>query len=203
MAHRIRFALEVKSFDASAQLEGPVQVDETFVGGKNKNRHANKKVPNSQGRSVKDKTPVLGLTDANGKVYTQVIPDTKAKTLKPIIERMVKEGEIVVTDEWAAYKQLRKNFKHIVVNHTKGQYVLNSYSTNRIEGYWSLLKRGIYGIYHHVSAKHLHRYCTEFSFRYNSREAHVMERFEQSIGNLEGRLTYQDLINKAAEPLPF
>ena len=133
MAHRIRFALEIKSFDA-VQLEGPVQVDETFIGGKNKNRHANKKIPNSQGRSVKDKTPVLGLTDGEGKVYTQVIPNTKAKTLKPIIERMVKEGEIIVTDEWAAYKELRKNFKHIVVNHTKGQYVLNSYSTNRIEG---------------------------------------------------------------------
>lgn len=204
MNHRIRFALQVKSFDASEQMEGPVQVDETFIGGKNKNRHADKKVKESQGRSVKDKTPVLGLTDGQGKVYTQVIPNTQAKTLKPIIEKMVKAGEIVVTDEWASYKELRKNFQHIVINHKQGQYVLNSYSTNRIEGYWSLLKRGIFGIYHYVSAKHLHRYCDEFSFRYNSREAHAMERFEQSIQSVQCRLTYKDLIkNEQETPLPF
>lgn len=191
MAHRIRFALQVKSF--VAPMEGPVQVDETFVGGKNKNRHASKKVKESQGRSLKDKTPVLGLTDGKGQVYTQVIPNTQAKTIKPIIEQMVKKGEIVVTDEWKAYKDLRREYRHMVVKHNEGKYVVEDLSTNRIEGYWSILKRGIYGIYHQVSAKHLHRYCDEFSFRYNSREVKAMERFEQSIQSTECRLTWKDL----------
>lgn len=191
MAHRIRFALKVNSFDVP--LEGVVQADETFVGGKNKNRHADKKVPNSQGRSVKDKTPVFGLADENGKVKTQVIPNTQAKTIKPIIKQLVKEGSIVVTDEWQAYRDLSKNYQHIVVNHKEGKYVCGPYSTNRIEGYWSIFKRGIYGIYHQVSAKHLHRYCDEFSFRYNSREVDVMERFAASLQTSERRLTYFDL----------
>lgn len=195
MAHRIRFALKVKSFDAQMCCE--VQADETFMGGKNKNRHADKKVPQSQGRSVKDKTPVLGLTDENGKVYTQVIPNTQAKTIKPIIEKMVKEGSIVVTDEWQAYRSLSRKYLHVVVNHKEGQYVNGPFSTNRIEGFWSILKRGVYGIYHQVSAKHLHRYCDEFSFRYNSREVNAMERFEASIQDVhQCRLTYQDLIKE-------
>lgn len=88
MAHRIRFALKAKSFDA--QLDGTVQADETFMGGKNKNRHADKKVPQSQGRSVKDKTPVLGMVDDEGEVRLTVIPNTQAKTIKPIIQQMVR-----------------------------------------------------------------------------------------------------------------
>lgn len=195
MAHRIRFALKTKSFDA--QMDGIVQADETFMGGKNKNRHADKKVPDSQGRSVKDKTPVLGMVDDEGRVRTQVIPNTQAATIKPIIKQMVKEGTILVTDEWQAYRDLRKQYLHVVVNHNEGKYVNGPYSTNRIEGFWSLLKRGVYGIYHQVSAKHLHRYCDEFSFRYNSREVNAVERFEASIQDVSGcRLKYRDLIKE-------
>lgn len=198
MAHRIRFALKVKSFDSQMCCE--VQADETFMGGKNKNRHADKKVPQSQGRSVKDKTPVLGLTDENGKVFTQVIPNTRAKTIKPIIERMVQEGSIVVTDEWQAYRGISRNYLHVVVNHKEGQYVNGPFSTNRIEGFWSQLKRGVYGVYHQVSAKHLHRYCDEFSFRYNSREVKAMERFEASVQDVhQCRLTYKDLIKEHSQ----
>lgn len=195
MAHRIRFALKVKSFDI--QMDGVVQADETFMGGKNKNRHADKKVPHSQGRSVKDKTPVFGMADNNGEVRTQVVPNTRTKTLKPIIAEMVKKGSIVVTDEWVAYRHLAKNYKHVVVNHKEEKYVCDGFSTNRIEGFWSILKRGVYGIYHQVSPKHLHRYCDEFSFRYNSREVNAMERFEASIQDVhQCRLTYQELIKK-------
>ncbi len=134
MAHRVRFALKVSSFDI--QLDGVVQADETFMGGKNKNRHADKKVKNSQGRSVKDKTPVFGLADEKGKVKTQVIPNTQAETIKPIIiAELVKKGSIVVTDEWQAYRGLAKNYQHVVVNHKEGKYVCGPYSTNRIEGF--------------------------------------------------------------------
>lgn len=200
MAHRIRFALKVKSFDT--QMDGIIQADETFMGGKNKNRHADKKVPESQGRSVKDKTPVLGMVDDEGNVRTHVIPNTQAKTIKPIIEKMVKSGSIVVTDEWQAYRQLRMNYIHVVVNHNEGKYVNGPYSTNRIEGFWSILKRGVYGIYHQVSAKHLHRYCDEFSYRYNSRQIKANERFEATIQDTHScRLTYKELI-KEQSPLP-
>lgn len=197
MAHRIRFALKTKSFDAP--LDGTVQADETFMGGKNKNRHADKKVPDSQGRSVKDKTPVLGVVDEEGEVRLQVIPNTQAKTIKPIIHQMVKEGSILVTDEWQAYREMRKNYLHVIINHKEGQYVANGFTTNRIEGFWSILKRGVYGIYHQVSPKHLHRYCDEFAYRYNSREAKAVERFEASIQDVHGcRLTYHQLTKMPA-----
>ena len=122
MLQRIRNTF---SADSNEKMSGTVQADETFIGGKNKNRHANKKVKESQGRSVKDKTPVFGMV-CDGKVRTQVVPNTKSATLKPIIKKMVREGSILVTDEWKAYKGLYKNYKHEVLNHNKGEYVLLS-----------------------------------------------------------------------------
>ncbi len=177
------------------KLTGVTQVDETFVGGKNKNRHADKKVKESQGRSVKDKTPVFGLVN-KGKVNTKVVPDTKSKTLKPIITEMVEEGSIVVSDEWLAYKGLSNSYQHEVLKHKERQYVNNSFHTNSIEGFWSLLKRGIFGIYHSTSPKHLSKYCDEFSYRYNTREFTDGERFALSLVNSERRLTYKQLIQK-------
>lgn len=166
MLGRIRLAFEVKEVK---QMDGVISADETFVGGKNKNRHADKKVLESQGRSVKDKTPVLGMLKAGGDVHTTVVPDTKATTLKPIIKNMVADGSIIVTDEWLGYSGLSKDFPHVVINHNEDEYVRGAFHTNGIENFWSVLKRGIYGIYHQVSPKHLHRYCNEFSYRYNAR----------------------------------
>lgn len=174
-------------------LEGESQADETFVGGKNKNRHESKKVKNSQGRSVKDKTPVLGIV-SDKKVRTFVVPDTKAKTLKPLINKTVKSGSILVTDEWKAYLSMSQDYDHKVVKHKEKQYVMNGFHTNSIEGFWSILKRGIYGIYHNVSREHLSRYCDEFSYRYNTRELKDSQRFANSLENIESRLTYKQLI---------
>lgn len=195
MVSRMRHAF---GFNADgSKLDGVIQADETFVGGKNKNRHADKKVEDSQGRSVKDKTPVLGMMQTGGKVRLSVIPDTKAKTIKPIIENMVSNGSILVTDEWQAYKALAKDYAHIVVNHKENEYVRGAFHTNSIENFWSLLKRGIYGIYHQCSPKHLHRYCDEFAFRFNSRKIGTGERFDFSLRNTENsRLTYKQLIGK-------
>lgn len=194
MLSRIRHCYKQEDTD---MMSGQVQVDETFIGGKNKNRHANKRVKESQGRSVKDKVPVIGLFN-NGKVHTEVISSTKANILRPIVEAMVEEGSIVVTDEWKAYGGLRKRFKHKVVTHSTGQYVRDGYHTNSIENFWSLLKRGLYGIYHKVSRKHLKKYCDEFSFRFNTRQMIDSDRFIMSLVNTRERLTYNELIGKVA-----
>ncbi len=162
--HRIREMLREK---APQKLKDVVEIDETYCGGKNKNRHADKKIPNSQGRSTKDKTPVLGSIQRGGKLRTVVVPNTQAETIKPIIQSWVKDGSIMVTDEWQAYRELSKDYLHVVVNHGQEEYVRGAFHTNTMEGFWSLFKRGIYGIYHQVSPKHLHRYCDEFSFRFN------------------------------------
>lgn len=195
MLGRIRLALEPPK--VHVKFTGVSTVDESFVGGKNKNRHRDKKVPQSQGRSYKDKTPVFGMIN-NGFLVTRVIPDTKAKTLKPIIRELVEKGEIVVSDEWKGYWNLGKEFSHIVVNHQKKQYVNGDFSTNNVENFWSHLKRGIYGIYHKVSREHLHRYTAEFTYRYNTRDFGEIERFEDTLRNTENlRLKYKDFINAA------
>jgi len=192
MEHRIRESLRIKH---SPLLKGTVQADETFVGGKNKNRHADKKIEGSQGRSVKDKTPVFGMTN-DGKVNLEVVPNTQAATLKPIIKNLVEKGSIVVTDEWGGYTGLGKNYDHKVIKHNEGEYKKDGYHTNNIEGFWSLLKRGIFGIYHYASPQHLHRYCDEFSYRFNTRDIDDSDRFMASLTRVNGRLTYKQLINK-------
>ena len=194
MLSRIRNAF--KQEIPTEKIDGLFHADETYVGGKNKNKHADKKVEGSQGRSLKDKTPVFGLMQTGGQVYTSVVPNTQAATLKPIIESMVAKGAIIVTDEWTAYKGLSKNFGHVVINHQENEYVRGAFHNNNIEGFWSQMKRGIYGIYHQVSPKHLNKYCDEFSFRYNSRKASVNDKFDFSLEN-STRLTYKALIAKA------
>jgi transposase-like protein len=192
MMHRIREIMKAKN---SSMISGQVQADETFVGGKNKNRHSDKKVKESQGRSTKDKTPVFGLL-SDGKVSLAVVVDTKAKTLKPIIKNLVEKGAILVTDEWGGYAGLKNDYQHEVIKHNEGLYTKNGFHTNSIEGFWSLFKRGIFGIYHYASPKHLHRYCNEFSYRYNSRKITDTTRFTLSFDNINTRLTYKKLINK-------
>jgi transposase-like protein len=193
MLNRIRFALEDRR--ENIELSGVVYCDESFVGGKNKNRHKDKKVPLSQGRSYKDKTPVFGMI-CDGQIFTKVIPDTKGTTIKPIIYNMVELGTKVVSDEWKGYWGLNRNYDHVVVNHMKKQYKNGNYSTNNVENFWSHLKRGIYGVYHKVSPDHLHRYTAEFTFRFNTRDLEERDRFLQVIENSKNlRLDYKTLIN--------
>ncbi|PSL50376.1 transposase-like zinc ribbon protein [Chitinophaga niastensis] len=190
MTQRIRYTLKTRSFN---KMDGVIQCDESFIGGKNKNRHGDKKVPNTQGRSLKTKTPVFGIMHSTGVIYTQVIPDTKAKTIKPIIKNLIESGSIIVTDEWKAYRNMPADYMHIVLRHTEEEYARGAFHNNTIEGFWSQLKRGIYGIYHHVSPKHLHRYCDEFSYRYNTRKMKDAERFEDTMEKISCRLTYKML----------
>jgi transposase-like protein len=176
------------------QLVGEVEIDETYVGGKNKNRHASKKVENSQGRSVKDKTPIIGMIERGGKLVAKKIENTKAATLAPEVIKAVNPSAILFTDEWAGYNGLKMIYDHSFVKHNQGQYVNGRIHTNTIEGFWSLLKRGIIGIYHSTSKKHLQMYVDEFVFRYNTKHSSVNKRFNQMLSNTEHRLTYKALI---------
>ena len=180
------------------QLENEIEIDETFVGGKNKNRHANKKVPQSQGRSFKDKTPVLGILQRDGKLIATVIENTSKTVVQPIVLNTVKEGSTVITDEWSAYHGLSVVYDHHIVNHAAKEYVNidnRNIHSNTIEGFWSLFKRGIIGIYHFTSRKHLQKYVDEFTFRYNSRNVTDNIRFNLMLSNIGTRLTYKQLIN--------
>jgi transposase-like protein len=191
MLHRIRKAF---STHAPNMLHDIVQVDETYVGGKNKNRHSDKKKDGGQGGS--GKTIVMGLMQKHGKVMNFIIPDIHSATLLPIIKDNVSKGAIVVTDELRGYAPMSSDYKHVSVNHGGNEYVRGAFDTNSMEGYWSLLKRGLLGIYHSVSPKHLHRYCDEFSYRFNSRGMMDNERFILTLQKVEGRLKYADLIRK-------
>ena len=133
------------------------------------------------------------MMHVGGKVHTTVVADTKASTLKPVIKNMVEDGSIIVTDEWLGYNGLSKDYAHIVINHKESEYVRGAFHTNSIENFWSLLKRGIYGIYHQVSPKHLHRYCNEFAYRYNARKLTDNNRFDLSLASGQGRLKYKEL----------
>ena len=192
MLQRIRNCFGI---DNDSQLDNEVEVDETYVGGKNKNRHANKKVKGSQGRSAKDKTPVVGMVERGGKVTARKVENVQSKTLTAEIIRNVKESATVYSDEWLGYKGISRIYDHSIVKHNQGQYVNGRIHTNTIEGFWSLLKRGIFGIYHFTSKKHLQMYVDEFVFRYNTRDNNESQRFNLLLSNTEHRLTYEGLIN--------
>lgn len=191
--HRIREMVKVKN---PKIMTTTVELDETYVGGKNKNRHASKKVENSQGRSAKDKTPVFGILERDGNLIAMKVVNTTGDVLKAIISKNVAVNTKIMTDEHRAYYGLSEHYIHSVVNHSAKNYVNDDCHTNTLEGFWSLFKRGLYGIYHSVSAKHLDRYTQEFVYRYNTRLISDPERFELSVKNCVGRLKYKDLIAK-------
>lgn len=196
MNHKIRTLL---ASSAPALLSGIVESDESYIGGKNKNRHNDKKIPNSQGRSAKDKIPVVGLIERGGKVLTFVAQNTDAETLHQIIENNVLDGATIVTDSYKSYHGIGATYNHVVVKHENGGYVMyegdNEFHTQNIENFWSQLKRGYIGIYHYMSPKHLHRYCNEFATRYNMKKDSNIKRFLHVIENSGvKKITYRGLI---------
>ena len=191
MLQRIRKCFDIEN---NNNLDNNVEVDETYIGGKNKNRHPEKKVKNSQGRSSKDKTPVVGMVERGGKLNAYQVGDVQTETLTHEVIRNVKETANLYTDEWVGYKGVSIIYDHAIVKHGQGQYVNGRVHTNTIEGFWSLLKRGIIGIYHFVSKKHLQNYVDEFVFRYNTRSFNEGDRFNVLLSNIGVRTTYKGLI---------
>jgi len=196
--HRLRYAARTKSFNRP--LKGEIEADETFMGGKEKNKHAWQRKPRGKagtGGIGSGKTPVLGLLERGGDLRAMKIPSVKATTLLNKVSQHVERGSTVVTDEWGGYNGLSYvyGYRHERVGHSAGEWVRDRFHTNGIEGAWSLFKRQVYGIHHWISAKHVDRYLDEFTWRYNRRQAEEGERVNALLAQASGRLTYKALIS--------
>lgn len=192
MLQRIRQCFGIEN---GHELNNEVEADETYIGGKNKNRHAHKKIEGSQGRSSKDKTPVVGMVERGGKLNAKVVDNVQHQSLKNEITKYINQNAKLYTDEWLGYRGFERIYDHSYVKHNQSQYVNGRIHTNTTEGFWSVLKRGIVGIYHFTSKKHLQKYIDEFVFRYNTRNTSTNDRFNLLLLNLENRVTYKELVN--------
>ena len=188
LAHRIRKAWEAET----TQFAGPVEADETYVGGKEGNKHAHKKL--HAGRGPVGKVAVAGVRDREtGRVSAAVVASTDAATLQGFVRQNTEPTAQVYTDEAAAYVGIPR--AHEAVKHSVREYVRGQAHTNGIESFWSTFKRGYVGTFHQMSAKHLGRYVSEFAGRYNDRPADTITQMSALAANMSGkRLRYQDLI---------
>lgn len=191
--HRLRHAARTPSFNAP--LKGDTEADTTFVGGKEKNKYAKDRKGGTQGGA--GKAVVLGMVERDGELRAVHVPDHKAKTLQGQIRQNVAKGAAVLTDEDVSFVGLDKDYTHLAVNHSKGEYVrLGGFvHTNTIESVWAILKRQIIGIHHWVSPKHLKRYVDEITWRINRRDMKVTLRMNDLFSCVEGRLRYRELIS--------
>jgi transposase-like protein len=191
--HRVRHAARTKSFNAP--LKGIVEGDETYIGGKEKNKHASKRKHAGTGGTGKD--IVFGMIEREGELRTLHVTDMKAKTVQHIIRENVAPASTIMTDEHASFVGLQGEYSHHAVNHSKGEYVRHFVlHTNSIESVWALLKRHIIGIHHWVSSKHLEKYVQEMTWRFNHRGENVTDRMNDLFNGIEGPLKYKALIAK-------
>lgn len=191
MLHRLRHAATTKSFNRP--LSGTVEADETFVGGKEKNKHASER--KHEGRGGVGKAIVFGLKERNGELRTMHVDDLKARTVQGVIRTHVAPGSNVMTDEHVSYQGLQGDYMHHSVNHSADEYVRHyTLHTNGIESVWALLKRQIIGIHHWVSEKHLSRYLGEMTWRFNRRELSEGSCMNALLACSTGRLTYKALV---------
>jgi transposase-like protein len=183
LCHRIRKAMEDPNKE---KFTGTIEVDETYVGGRYDRRRK---------RQPKELPAVVGVIHRKGKVHARVIPTpSKAVLVGVIKDRVSPDADLVVTDQFAAYKSVKETHRHAVINHIQ-EYVRENIHTNTIENFWSLLKRGIMGSFHKVSIKYLPRYLSEFEYRFNNRETQNL--FAQTLGNMLGRtgMKYRELVS--------
>ncbi|MFO1184938.1 MAG: IS1595 family transposase [Bauldia sp.] len=193
MAHRLREAMRELHIEPLGGEGKIVEFDETYIGGKERNKHRNKRAHPTGGSGGKE--TVFALVERGGKVRSHHVPTVTAKTLRPILEKQIQEATKTMSDDGGA-RVWHGRPTHQSVNHGIGEYVRGEVSTNTIEGYFGIMKRGIVGTYHHVSPQHLKRYLAEFDFRYNARSALGVgdeDRATQAVRGIVGkRLTYRD-----------
>lgn len=191
MLQRIRTSLNMNN---EVKMFGEVEIDETYIGGLEPNKHDSKKKEGTQGRSTKTKVPVLGMVERGGRLIANVVENTTVNIITPAVTKVVDETATVYTDEWYGYKGIDRIYNHLYVKHKEREFVSGRIYTNNIEGFWGILKRGIVGIYHSTSKKHLQRYVDEFVFRYNTRQDDENARFVSLLQRIDTRITYAKLI---------
>jgi transposase-like protein len=195
LLHRLRYAFDHPKFQEA--IGNVVEIDETFVGGKEGNKHYDKKYKQSDAKSkMWGKAPILGMIERGGNLIAIATTDVYKETLLPLVRRNVRPDSLVITDEYTAYNDLNDEYYRFTVQHSAKQYVSYMAHTNTIEGAWSHLKRTITGIYHWISKRHLQAYVNEFTLRYNTRKFATQNRFDLILSGVSGkRLTYEKLIN--------
>ena len=192
MLHRIR---EAWATDGDGEFVGPVEVDETYVGGLEKNKHASHRDRIRERGDTPAKAPVVGIKDrVTGQVRARAIDRTDGPTLRGFVREHTAPGAQVYSDGHAAYTPLDGEYRHAAVQHSVGTYVIEQAHTNGIESFWSMLKRGYVGTYHKISPKHLDRYVRQFAGKHNLREANTLAQMQLVVAGLVGqRLLYRDL----------
>ena len=202
MAHRIRYTMSQEPL--SSKLQGTIEIDETYVGGKMRSGSTTVK-PGERAKDyisgVANKAAVVSVLQRGGRVQSRHVERVTAQNLKPIVEQMIAEDAHVITDSSSVLKGALRTRRHDQVNHLAKEYVRYEdgvcITTNAIEGYFATLKRGINGVYHHVGKQHLHRYLSEFDFRHNSRKEKDGDRTLLAIKGADGkRLMLRDSIGK-------
>jgi len=199
MLHRIRNKMLPK---IEKKLDNIIEADLTFIGGSisNKSNTVRKEYLKNK-NAFANKTSVLGITERQGNTIMKVVPQNEERQVDKLVRDNIELAANVITDEGSPFNGLNDNYSHHRVNHSKNEYARLHFHTNSIEGVFSHFKRMVYGIYHQISNKHTQQYLNEFTYRFNTRELKDADRFSLTMKNLEGRLTYKELI-AVKEPAP-